>query len=423
MKKALRTSLLTAAVFSASPMFWGRAALDARVAPRLSKVRQDQLPASILALDLAADSHLAAAALSDGHVRVWQLETGAIARDLTFPEPETDPRQKNDSEVEPIRVRFAPNGKILAVSHLSRIYLFDTASWQQVGSSLGVQGEDVMRPIPVPTLTRRPEHEEPRPELTLNQMAQDWLKLRLTGDGRTRITDFAFTLDGSHILAAYCRGSCYDRPGSWNSTNPGGKDPVRLWDVRSGRLAWEHIYDPKAVIQRVMPSPGGKLFAAAKEQPGWCTVQVHDLQSGERLYSLPGVRAFADTAPSILFTPDGKELITFWAGPGTRKFRPWEHFAIYDVKDGRMVAELQGRIGACDADISANGHWLVAPTLNLITFMIYDVQTRHVVAVVRRQFPWGWRGPGVDRVRFDPAGRYLVVANRKSGKVAIYQFD
>jgi hypothetical protein len=46
-------------------------------------------------------------------------------------------RQKEEGEVEPIRVHFAPDGKMLAASYLSRVYLYDTHTWSQVKSLAG----------------------------------------------------------------------------------------------------------------------------------------------------------------------------------------------------------------------------------------------------------------------------------------------
>ena len=106
--------------------------------------------------------------------------------------------------------------------------------------------------------------------------------------------------------------------------------------------------------------------------------------------------------------------------PADKKFRPWERLALYNVQNATSLAEFSGTIGQCDADLSPDGRWLVAPTPNLVTFKIYDVETRQPIAVAR-DFPWGWGGPPVDRVRFDPDGKYLVVASRKAGRSAVYQ--
>lgn len=384
-------------------------------APQVRKVREGQFSASILALDLAATSNLAAIALSDGGVRLWRIDTGQAVHALVFPEPDSELR--DGIEVEPMRVRFSPDGKRLGVSHLSRIHLYDTATWHEV-FSLGIPGENAVRPRRVPTLARRPAHEE---EQTAQEMNREFTKKMAAGDGATRITDFAFTPDGSAVLAGYCRGACYDNPGFYRIEFASGADPCRLWDVQSGRILWERTYDADAVVERVVTSPDGKLFAAVSKRPGWTTVQVHSLRTGERLYSLPSAPFLAVVPPSIRFTPDGKYFITFLASPRGKERRPWEYQALYDPRTGAKVAEFAERIGAYDADISPDGRWLATPTSRLITFKIYDVLARRAVFVERREFPWGWRGPRVDTVRFDPAGSYLVVASGEAGRVAVYQ--
>jgi hypothetical protein len=54
-----------------------------------------------------------------------------------------------------------------------------------------------------------------------------------------------------------------------------------------------------------------------------------------------------------------------------------------------------------------------------MTFWIYDVETQKIV-YYEKHLPWGWRDP-VDWVRFDPGGRYLVVACWGRGMFAVYQ--
>lgn len=380
------------------------------------KVREEQVSASILSLDLAATSDLAAASLSDGRVHVWRVDSGEAVHDFTF--PVVDSELRDNSLAEPIRVRFSPDGKTLAISHLSRVYLYDVASWRAV-ISLGVPGEDAARPRPSPRLAIRPTHEEHK---TAGEMGRAYMETMAKGDGATRITDFAFTPDGSAILAAYCRGACFDDPGSYAFYHPSGKDPVRLWELPSGRMLWERVYGADVVVGRVVPSPDGRLFAAANKQPGWCTVQVHDLKTGERLYSLHSVEFFPGLDPSIRFTPDGGHLITFLTGPTTKKFRPWEHLGMYVVRDGSRAAEFNGKIGAHDADISPDGQWLAAPTENRLTFKVYDMKTQKRVVLIT-EFPWGWTGPPLDRVRFAPSGKYLVVASRGLGRLAVYRIE
>jgi WD40 repeat protein len=391
--------------------------------PSLREARFERLGGGILSLDIAPNSDLAAAGLSGCRVRVWRLDSAETAHEFIFPEPETDPRQKFDNEVEPLRVRFAPDGRTLAVSHLSRIYLYEVGSWREI-RSLGVAGEETMRRRPSPELTRRPppdkDHEE-KPAPTLNQVFQDWFKMKAQGDGRTRITDFKFTADGSSILAAYCGGGCYDIPGDRRGPFATGKDPVRFWDVSSARLIWERVLDPKQAPERVVPSPDGKWFAAASNSFGVCAVGIYDLHDGHRVASLPQVY-FPREAPTLLFTPDSHYLITFRAEKGTPKFRHWQFLAVYEVSSGRMTEKLSERQPVRSADASADGRWLATTNWRGLRFLVWDLQTRQPV-LMEAPKEWIWRGPIIDRVRFSPDGRRLVVAADTVGMLAVYQFQ
>jgi WD40 repeat protein len=391
-------------------------------APTLREIRIQKLPASILALDLAGGLDLAATALSNRQVLVWRLDSEAVVHDFTFPEPETDPRQRLESDTEPIRVRFSPDGTTLGISHLSRIHLYAVSDWREI-TSLGIDGEDTARARPKPRLGMRPppgQETDKGPGPSLNQLTTDLARLFMRGDGRTRITDFKFTPDGRHILAAYCKGGCYDsRRALRLGAFPSGNDPVRLWDLRTGRLLWEHSYDPKFTVEKLAVSGDGTFFAAVQHRPGECRIEVHNLRTGETLYSLPQIR-FAYSVPGPLFTPDGHFLITMHAEDGTQKRRPWEHLAMYEVSAGELVAEFSGRYAARNADLSPDGRWL-ATSWNGVRFQIWNVQTRTVVAT-KSPREWLWSGPPIESVRFSPDGQWLTVASDSSGELAVYRF-
>src|SRR5439155_24645951 len=75
--------------------------------PTLHQVRIEELSKSILAFDIANDSDLAAAALSDLSVRVWRLSSGRVIHEFSFPEPPTDQNLKLDGEYEPVSLHFS----------------------------------------------------------------------------------------------------------------------------------------------------------------------------------------------------------------------------------------------------------------------------------------------------------------------------
>jgi WD40 repeat protein len=414
-RRRLRGAVVVALVTIAGLRIGCQGALAETATLRLKKVREHRFSSPIHCLALAASRSLAAVALNNERVHVWRLESGETVHDFAFGEPDSELRNIGYA-FEPIRLSFAPDGSTLAISFLGRIRLYQTTTWAEI-ASLGVPGEDALRPRKPPVFGRRPDHEENR---TAKQMAEDYVKGRARGDGATRITDMAFTPDGSRILAAYCRGEYFDE--SYHSDHlyffESGNDPVRLWDVRGSRLLWERVYRGGGLVERVFPSPDGRRFAAAGVSG---SPRVCDLSSGEPLYSLPGVAPFRGRAPSILFARDGAQFITLSAAPGDKTSRPSGRLVIHDSRNGAELAGFGERAGGYEADISPDGRWLAAVTTNGITFKIYDMQTRKVAFVESRQFPWGWRGPLADTVRFDPGGSYLVVASRAEGRLAVYQ--
>src|SRR5437016_7215202 len=260
--------------------------------PTLHQVRIEELSKSILAFDIANDSDLAAAALSDLSVRVWRLSSGRVIHEFSFPEPPTDQNLKLDGEYEPVSLHFSPDGRTLGVGFSNAICLYDVENWTEK-NVLRVAGEDNLRPGIIatsrtPLLRQRTAQEaqaqSEQPIRDINQTMREWVARRHRGDGRTRVRDFAFTRDGMLILASYCRGGCWSSSGAVVAF-ASGTDPVRLWDLREKKIVWEKLYDPQGVISRVVVSPDGGRFIAVNSELAHCAVAAYDLSSGEALWS------------------------------------------------------------------------------------------------------------------------------------------
>jgi WD40 repeat protein len=376
--------------------------------PALVEIRVDRLPASILSLDVAPGSDLAAAALSDGCVRIWHLDTGGVVHEFGFREPETDARQKDEREVEPIRVRFAPDGKALGVSHLSRIHLYQVGTWSET-LTLGVEGEDVMRPVPGPQLSERPLVEKEPDDI--NTGTKKWEQRKMLGDGRTRITDFAFTPDGTAIVVSYCRISCYDMPSGvrWMISN--GHEPVRLWELGTGRMAWEHYSGPNRITDRVVPTPDGKLLVEVVFRPGHWDLQVMDIATGKESHSI-ALSAIPDQ-PDVVFTPDSHRFVSLWQEP----YKMWQ-MALFDTASGQVLAHFTDFAGAQRVAISANGKWLAITTWRDKAFKLWDLAQRKPLVTMKPKQAGG-RVSSL-HVRFTSDDRRVVVSDQRNGLVFIY---
>ena len=241
----------------------------------------------------------------------------------------------------------------------------------------------------------------------------------LRGDGRTRISDFAFTLDGTSIIASYCRGMCYASTWLRWAVFPTGNDPVRIWDVASGRLVWEHVYDAKNIIDRIVPSPDGDRFASVSAHAGVCAIGMNKLSDGRTLWIHP-YGPCADP-PSIIFSANGRSFISNRVEEANHKNKLWSKAATYESSTGKMVADFTQKSTIRNADISSDGRWLASTIWKGLLFEIWDLSSNNSIFM---KYPkeWKWRGPRMDRIRFSPDGRWLVVGNNETGSLAIYEF-
>ncbi len=105
--------------------------------------------------------------------------------------------------------------------------------------------------------------------------------------GAQELLIFTFAFGQYPIVASYCRGGCYASSRWRIEASSTANDPVRLWDIRSSQVVWESLYDPKGVIDRIVPSPDGKHFAADNKEPGKCAVGFYELRNGAQIAMLP----------------------------------------------------------------------------------------------------------------------------------------
>jgi len=391
---------------------------DKKLTPSIREVRQLHVNAQIMSLSLSSTKNIAAVALSNGTVQVFALDSGRTEKEILFGVRRSDAAQE-EAGSEIIRVRFSPIANILAVSYLSRIYLFECDTWKQIGA-LGVEGEDTPKwnsegqPIDKSVApTQKPERDP----------FHEYVRRSALGDGRLRVTDFAFSPDGSKVLAGYCRGTCNVALPYWSYVNAhaGGDDPVRLWDLQTGGLIWQRMFDADLVITRVVIEPRGQFFAASTTMVNAERyVYLHELSTGRRIWTLPPFYEGFDVP--MIFTPDGAKLITILSEAAGGEKLYYQHLGIYDVTSGQKVGELRDRHGASNADLTPDGKWLAAQMWSEPGFQLWDLDRG---AAVSKKRPSGfyWRRRFTDIIRFSPDGQLLVVGNSIDGRLAILEFQ
>jgi len=409
---ALTFSVLIFAIVAPGIPLFSRADSESGRKTAIREVRVERLPAPILSIDVARGSDLAVAAMSDGRVRAWRLDTGELVHDFGFTDPATDQRQKDEGDVEPIRVRFAPDGKTLGVSYLSRVHLYDVGAWSEL-KTIGVEGEDVMRPIPQPQLASRPAAEKEPDDI--NTGTKKWFERKTRGDGRIRITDFAFVRDGAAIVVSYCGGGCYDKPSFVRWMHPSGHDLVRLWEVKTGQMLWEHYSGLNQIAERVVPSPDGKMLVEAVFQPGHWLLQLRDFATGRELRSITFPPHLHPHEPyDVAFAPDSRHFVTLWSEP----HKMWQ-MALFDASSGEIVDRFIDRAGALRVAASDNGLWLAITTWRGAALKLWDLERRKPLLTLTPRFS-SLHLSSLD-VRFAMNDRRIVVSDKSNGLVFTYE--
>jgi len=396
--------------------------------PTIDQIRIERFSKSILAFDIANESDLAAAALSDLEIRVWRLSSGQTVHEFSFPEAPTDQNLKLSDEYEPVSLHFSPNGRTLAVGFLSAIHLYDVETWTE-DQPLSLVGESDLRagiivtpktPRLTPRTSEEAKAQSQRPVQTINETMRQWAARRRQGDGRTRIRDFTFSRDGQFILATYCRGGCWWSP-EGTVAFASGRDPVRLWQLRQNKIIWERAYDPKGVLSPIVTSLNGRIFLAVDSEMARCAIGAYDLGSGQALWSHNFGPCLHPSYIHIL--PDDHSFVANRIEEADRNNKDWKYAALYDTSTGNKVADLPKADGISAADVSSDGHWLASITWTGTQFQIWDFQAKKIIV---RDVPKGWRRTAdcvLNRIRLSPDNNWLVVGCNLRGDLAVFKIN
>jgi len=409
----------------------GGSALESKrdeAAPVIQEVRTSRFGKFILSLDIAATSDEAALAFEDLTIRVFRITNGGIEHEFSFRSPETDESLRLDDDVEPIRLRFSGDGRILAVSFISQVFIFEVGSWKQL-AVLGVPGEDQHRPDlkitpKSPELRNRSAGEaaqqKSEPLQSINDVMRSWATARARGDGRTRITDFVFTKDNRRILVSYCKGGCYAGPRRHIEVFPTGRDPLRLWDIASQKLIWERTYGPRSTIVSLTPSSDGVAFAGVDAELGRCTARVYSIEDGSLTSSLPS-GPLCNPPQFVGFLSDGQSLLSNRLPAENHKDKRLRHLAFFDAHTGKFASDFSQRDTVRLAAISPDERWLVSSPWTFSGIRVWNLALREVIAIPAiKNFEFN-KLP-IDRIYFSSDGRWLVVGNDEMGSLSFYRF-
>lgn len=291
-----------------------------------------------LQLAFASDGHLVFAGIVDKRLKLWDVTSKELARDL-------GPTQKEYSQI-----RFSRDGRLLSLSESYTVRLFDVASGKELtvlkvpnsgaftsqGEALVSFSEDGKR-IATGGFDTESAIWDPETGKQLSRI-----------NGRTNMAyNVAFSADGTELSS-------------------GGRT---RWDLRTGRGL--RLMPGGADKFYGIPSPDGRFLVSIK--PNSNVQTLFETASGRELATLnPGGSGVVE---KTRFSADGSMLVTTY-GPGVdqQPTAAAKSVRIWEVKTGRELRSLVMTEAPADAVFSADGH-VVATIGSMGQLSLWDAST------------------------------------------------
>ena len=263
-------------------------------------------------------------------------------------------------------IAYSPDGTRLAVASSIGIWLYDTATYQEVALP-------TEHAFWVSDVAFSPDGQ------TIASASSDRVRLwdAYTGEHKQTlkghmngVSDVAFSPDGQTIAAST----------SQDST-------ILLWDAYTG----EHKQTLKGHMKRVSDvafSPDGQTIASASSDR---TVRLWDAHTGEHKQTLKG---HTGGAASVAFSPDGQTI----ASASSDQVRLW------DAHTGEYKQTLRGHSWVSDVAFSPDGQTIASASYDR-TVRLWDAHTGEHKQTLKGHTSW------VSDVAFSPDGQTIASAS------------
>jgi formylglycine-generating enzyme required for sulfatase activity/serine/threonine protein kinase len=310
------------------------------------------------------DGKQLAVAENDGSIRLWDVATGKELHPL--------------KRLAMGRPCFAPDGTVLAMVRDGGVDFLDCMSWQQRPASLPAAGTD------------SPRGTGPQAIVGATFLANAPDFLTVSGDGTVKRWEVpsleekaAWKLDGHIFLAV--------SPDGTNTAWRSGADHVTVWytATKVERIRLQSL--PKKDIECLAFAPDGRTAAIGYSIPGWGSVRLYDLNSGQERHNFGDMNRIYQ----VRYSPDGDRLAAYgydrvvylWA-PGT----------------GQLVSTISvGQTHISGMEFSIDGKLLIVSD-HAGRIILYDAATG--VCLDEVQMPGEVQG-----FSLAPDGHHLATAN------------
>ena len=239
-------------------------------------------------------------------------------------------------------IAYSPDGTLLAVASPIGIWLYDTATYQEVGLLTG---------DPVGGI------------LSVAFSPDGGILASGSGAGTIRLWD-ATTGELQHTLQGHTDivSSIAFSPDGGILASGSGDSIVRLWDATTGQPL-NTLQGHRGHVTSIAFSPDGGILASGSEDT---TVRLWDATTGQLQNTLQGHRGYVT---SIAFSPDGSTLASSGGYPNDTTVRLW------DATTGKPLSTLQGHTdGVTSIAFSSDGSILASGSEDT-TVRLWDATT------------------------------------------------
>ncbi|GAA3098368.1 helix-turn-helix domain-containing protein [Streptosporangium carneum] len=357
------SGLLAAASWHFAPTDEARHGMLATLAGSLRGVLNSSTGAVNTAV-FSPDGRTLATGNDDGEVRLWEVATRRSFRVLPT-------GSAHGSSVH--TMAFSPDGTILAAAGGQSVQLWNVATRRPLATLL-------TNHITVVTLVRFSPDGATLHTVSANGTVQRWdvaSRRLITSLSTARVTTVLMTAlspDGDTVAVA-----------------PTDDRRLQLWDVTTRRMTGTLFIDGVSVYRSVRFSPDGRLLATfGQDEP----VRLWEVATGRLIGKLP-----VERAGELAFSLDGRLLATSDVGTSSR-------IRLWDLTTRRLIdTPLTGHSqGISDLIFSPDGR-LLATTSRDGTTRLWDTTLHRPTDV-----PATGHALGVNAVAFSPDGRLLATA-------------
>jgi WD40 repeat protein len=270
----------------------------------------DYLGRPVYSLAFAPDGRSLASGKWEGETQVWDIETGEELCLLGKPGEDA------------CWAAYSPDGKVLAVSFVANIRVWDTTTWKEMVLLQGHQGGinhiafardtnrlvsgDLRGGLRVWDLTTGNEWvlEGEQSNVCNVAISPDGSKCATVGDAVLAVWDVESGEQLHHVRVPRVRvdlDSVSFSPDGETIATTGRWGGVRLWDATTGEEVGG-LGEPGAAFGKLAFSPDGKRLVVAAEN----SIRLWDLDERKEIVRSPGVSREAIHA--ITFSPDGRRF-------------------------------------------------------------------------------------------------------------------